>query len=161
MVLEIDFSRLDPQDVLDVAIQVEEEAEENYEQLAGWMKADGNDEVAQFFAKMARLEHLHRNQIAKRRHALFGDAPARHSSRAVWEVEQPEYGEIDGAMTLEKAFDLAMDAERRAGEYYANALDYASDQQVIELFENLRDSEAEHLRLLREQRERAFGPSDT
>jgi rubrerythrin len=161
MVLEIDFSRLDAQDVLDVAIDVEKEAEENYEQLAGWMSADGNDEVARFFTKMAGLERLHRDQIAEHRHALFGDAPARHSSRAVWEVEQPEYGEIDGEMSLEKAFDVAMDAERRAGEYYANALDYASDPQVVTLFQRLRDSEAEHLRLLREQRERAFGPSDT
>lgn len=160
MVLEIDFSRLDPQDVLDVAIQVEEEAEENYEQLAGWMEADGNEEVARFFSKMARLERLHRDQIAERRLALFGDTPARHSSRAVWEVEQPEYGEIGQELTLEKAFDLAMEAERRAGEYYANALDYASDQQVIALFESLRDSEQEHLRLLREQREMAFGPSN-
>ena len=161
MVLEIDFSRLDPQDVLDVAIQVEEEAEENYEQLAGWMSADGNDEVARFFTKMARLERLHRDQIAEQRRALFGDAPTRHSSRAVWEVEQPEYDEINGAMTLAKAFDLAMDAERRAGEYYSNALEYAADPHVIALFEGLRDSEAEHLRLLREQRERAFGPSGT
>lgn len=161
MVLEIDFSRLDPQDVLDVAIHVEEEAEENYEQLAGWMSADGNDEVARFFSKMARLERLHRDQIAEQRRALFGDAPTRHSSRAVWEVEQPEYDEIDGAMTLAKAFDLAMDAERRAGEYYSNALEYVTDPQVTSLFEGLRDSEVEHLRLLREQREQAFGPSGT
>jgi len=159
MVLEIDFSRLDPQDVLDVAIQVEEEAEENYEQLSSWMRADGNDEVARFFTKMAGLERLHRSQITARRQELFGDAPPHHSSRAVWEVEQPEYGDIESEMSLEKAFDLAMDAERRAGEYYANALDYASDPQVITLFQGLRDSEADHLRLLQEQREKAFGPS--
>ena len=60
--------------VVDESALREEEAEENYEQLAGWMSADGNDEVARFFSKMAQLERLHRDQIAKQRHALFGDA---------------------------------------------------------------------------------------
>ncbi len=152
MALEIDFSRLDAQDVLDLAIHVEEEAQENYEQLAGWMESDGNEEVAAFFGKMATLEQRHRDQLAAQRQRLFGDAKPRHSSRAVWEVEQPDYDSLGKHPSLEQAFELAMDAERRAGEYYGSALDYASDPQVIKLFESLRKAEEEHLRLLREMR---------
>jgi rubrerythrin len=157
MALQIDFSRLDPQDVLDLAIHVEEEAEENYQQLAAWMEADGNREVAGFFTRMANLERHHRDQLAEQRQQLYGDTPPRHSSRAVWEVEQPDYDDMERALSLEQAFELAIGAEQRAGEYYGSAIDYASDPNVIELFESLKRAEEEHLRLLREQRAKVFG----
>jgi rubrerythrin len=157
MGIAIDFSRLSPKEVLDIAIQIEEEAQQNYEQLATWMAAEDNDEVEKFFNRMANLERLHRDQIANRRQQMFGDAEPRDSTWVVWDVEQTDYDEIGNNISLEKAFELAMDAERRAGEYYAEALDYATDPKVIELFESLRDSESEHLRMLREQRERVFG----
>lgn len=157
MGIDIDFSRLDARDVLDIAIQVEEEAQQNYEQLATWMAADGSGEIEKFFNRMANLERLHRDQLADRRQQMFGDVKPRDSTWVVWEVEQPDYGEIGSDMSLEKAFELAMAAERRAGDYYAEALDYASDPTVVVLFESLRDSEIEHLRMLREQRDRALG----
>lgn len=157
MALDIDFSKLDAQDVLDIAILVEQEAQDNYEQLTSWMEADGNHEVAGFFAKMATLEQRHRDQLVAQRHELFGDTPPRHSSRAVFEVEQPSYDDMTGKVTLEQAFELGMDAERRAGEYYGEALEYASDPQVVSLFESLKRSEQDHLRMLQAQRDRAFG----
>ena len=157
MALQVDFSRLDAQDVLDLAIQVEDEAKENYEQLASWMETDGKQEVAKFFVKMAGLEQLHRDQLTAQRQELFGDTPPRHSDRAVWQVEQPDYDEIGRDLTVQKAFDLSIDAERRAGKYYAEALEYASDPQVIQLFESLRDAEHEHLRLLEQQKVRICG----
>jgi rubrerythrin len=156
MVLSIDFSRLDAQDVLDLAIHVEEEAEDNYEQLATWMTADDNHEVAAFFTKMAGLERRHRDQLADRRRQLYGEAPPRHSARAVWEVEQPDYDALGDQVSMEHAFELAMSAERQAGEYYGTALEYASDQQVIALFRDLKKAEEEHLRLLSEQRAKAL-----
>jgi len=157
MALQVDFSRLDAQDVLDIAIQVEQEAEDNYQQLATWLAADGNEEVANFFKKMAGFEAKHREQLAAQRKALFADAPPRHSESAAWEVEQPAYEAISHAVTLDQAFELAMDAERRAGDYYGEALEYASDPQVIELFEGLKKAELDHLRMLREQRARQHG----
>jgi len=157
MGLQIDFSLLDAQDVLDIAIQVEQEAEDNYEQLSDWLESDRNTEAAAFFKKMAGFEARHRQQLAARREAKFGDAPARHSDRAVWEVEQPDYDAIGKALTLEQAFELAMDSERRAGNYYGEALEYASDPEVIELFQALRKAEEDHLRMLRQQRERQLG----
>ena len=157
MGIDIDFSRLDPKAVLDIAIQIEEEAQQNYEQLASWTAAEGNDEVEKFFNRMANLERLHRDQLADRRQQMFGDEEPRDSTWVVWEVEQADYDEIGSNMSLEKAFDIGMEAERRAGEYYAEGLDYATDPKVIELFESLRNSEAEHLRMLREQRKKVFG----
>jgi len=159
MALQVDFSKLDGRDVLDVAIQVEEEARDSYQELAGWLKADGKPDVAAFFERMASFEQLHRDQLAELRAAEYGDAPPRHSDRAIWEVEEIDYDALGKSIDLGGAFRLAMDAERRAGEYYAEALEYAADQKTIELFTMLRDSEQAHLRLLREQHDRLFGSS--
>jgi rubrerythrin len=157
MALQVDFSRLDQQDVLDLAIQVEQEAEDNYLQLADWVGRDGNREASEFFVRMAKLEAGHRRQLADRRQELFGDAPARHSAKAAWEVEQPDWAAIGRTVGLAQAFELGMEAERRAGEYYSEAVSYASDPAVIELFRALAKAEEEHLRMLRNQRDRAFG----
>lgn len=157
MTLQVDFSRLDEQDVLDLAIEVEQEAEDSYLQLADWVGSDGNREASEFFTRMAGFEARHRQQLAGRRQELFGDTPPRHSAAAAWEVEQPDYDRIGRAVDLERAFELGMEAERRAGEYYNEAISYASDPKVVELFQALAKSEEDHLRMLQSQRDRTFG----
>ena len=159
MGLDLDFSKLDARDFLDIAVQVEEEAEDNYEQLASWTEADGNPDTAEFFRRMAGLERRHREQLVTRRRELFTDAPERQTRRGFWEVEQPDWDAIGPGLTLDAAFTLAMDAERRAGEYYAGAAEYADDPRLVELLEVLRRAEEEHLRMLREQRERMLPSS--
>jgi rubrerythrin len=159
MGLDLDFSKLDERDVLDIAVQVEEEAEDNYEQLASWTEADGTAETADFFRRMAGLERRHREQLISRRNELFPDAPERQTRRGVWEVEQPDWDAIGPGLTLEAAFDLAMEAERQAGEYYGSAIEFAHEPRVQELFEVLRRAEEEHLRMLLEQRRRMLPSS--
>jgi rubrerythrin len=154
MGVDLDFSKLDARDVLDIAVQVEEEAEDNYEQLVSWTEADGNTEAVGLFRRMAGLERRHRERLLVRRRELFGDAPERQTRRGIWEVEQPDWDAIGPGLTLQRAFELAMDAERRAGEYYAAAVEYAHETQVEELLSSLRRAEEEHLRMLREQRKR-------
>jgi len=50
-----------------------------------------------------------------------------------------------------------MDAETRAHDFYAGALDYASDEKVAELFEGLRKAEEDHQRMLREEMAKFLG----
>lgn len=161
MVLQVDFSRLDGQDVLDLAIQVEQEAEDNYLQLAEWLASDGNEEVSDFFSRMASFETKHRTQLEQMRSTLYEDAPPRHSESAPWQVETPDYDSMGRNISLETAFELAMASERRAGEYYGEALEYASDPDVVALFQTLQKAEEDHLRMLQSQRSRSLGtPSD-
>jgi len=157
MALQVDFSRLDQQDVLDLAIQVEQEAEDSYLQLADWVGSDGNREASEFFTRMAGFEARHRQQLVSRRQELFGDAPPRHSGKAAWEVEQADYDRIGRAVGLEQAFELGMEAERRAGQYYSEAVAYASDPKVVDLFRTLAKAEEDHVRMLQSQRDRTFG----
>jgi rubrerythrin len=157
MALEMDFSKLKPQDVLDVAMFAEEEAEEQYGRLATAMDAARNREVAEFFRKMAGRERRHRDQVAERRQALYKDAKPNLANRAVWAVEAPYDAKVGASMTVGDAFAIALASEQRAHDFYAGALEYYTDAAVADLFEGLRQAELEHKRLL--ELERAKRPA--
>ncbi len=148
MALDMDFSKLQPHDVLDLAIFAEEEAREQYEHFATLMENHGNLELARFFEKMAFRENLHREQLAERRQALYADLPPNLANRAVWGIEASYEDKLDAAMTPMAAFTLALAAEKKAEAYYAAALQQAIPPQVTQLFESLRKSEIEHQRML-------------
>ncbi len=152
MALEMDFSKLKPQDVLDVAMFAEEEAEEQYGRLATAMDAARNREVAEFFRKMAGRERRHRDQVAERRQALYRDAKPNLANRAVWAVEAPYDATIEPDMALDAAFAIAMASEQRAHDFYAGALEQLTEPTVSELFEGLRKAEVEHKRMLELER---------
>jgi rubrerythrin len=157
MALEVDFSRLDAQDALDVAYVIEDEAQLAYEHLADWVAGDGNTEAAEFFKRMAGREKRHKEEIASRRTELFGDVPPRHDESAPWEAEVPDYESLGRNVTLEDAFNVAMGAETRAHDFYAEALEYVHEPKVVELFEWLKKAEVEHQRMLTEEMERHLG----
>lgn len=147
MGMEFDFSMLDAMDVLDLAVFVEQEARENYEQLAVWADTD-SPEAAAFFRRMAGLEARHESQIAEQRKALFADAPARYTENVAWEVETPDYAAVGSSFSLDEAFKLALAAEERAEAYYRGVLEYVSDPRTESLVNSLADAEVEHQRLL-------------
>ncbi|HLE60581.1 MAG TPA: ferritin family protein [Thermoanaerobaculaceae bacterium] len=152
MGLSMDFSKLKPHDVLDLAIFAEEEAEEQYEHFATLMETGHNRELAEFFHKMAGREKRHRDQVAERRQALYPNATPNLANRAVWGVEAPYRAKAEPSMPLGEAFKLALDSEKRAQDYYATALQQALEPTVAELFESLRKAEVEHQRLLELER---------
>ncbi|MCU0305697.1 MAG: ferritin family protein [Thermoanaerobaculales bacterium] len=157
MALVVDFSRMDGQDALDVAKVVEDEAQLAYEHLAEWVAGDGNVEAAEFFSRMAGREKRHKEEIAARRTALFGDAPPRHDESAPWQAEVPDYEALGREVTLAQAFDVAMGAETRAHDFYAEALEFIAEPEVAELFDWLRKAEIEHQRMLRDEMDRLLG----
>ena len=157
MVLEPDFSRLDAQDALDIAIVVEDEAQLAYEHLAEWVAGDDNPEAAEFFTRMAALEKRHKDAIVARRSLLFGDAPPRHDEAAPWQAEVPDYEALGREVSLEDAFQVALDAETRAYDFYSGALEYIDEPQIVDLFEWLKKAEVEHKLLITQERDRRVG----
>jgi rubrerythrin len=153
MTIQLDFSKLSGTDVLDMAIAIEDEATIYYEQLADWVD-EGKPEVVDFFKRMAVREKRHHDQIVALRDRLFGDAPKSHAEKVSWAVEEPDVYKVPDDVNLKQAFEVAMDAETRAHDFYAGALEYAIDDQVTELFEGLRKAEADHQRMLREEMEK-------
>ena len=156
MTIDLDFSKLSGTDVLDMAIAIEDEAQLYYEQLAGWV-GDDNPEVVDFFKRMAVREKRHHDQIVVLRKRLFGDAPVSNAAKVSWSVEEPDVYKVPEDVTLRQAFEVAMESETRAHDFYAGALEYATDDQVTELFEGLRQAEAEHRRLLEEEMKKRLG----
>ena len=157
MALELDFSKLSGTNILDMAIAIEDEAQLYYEQLADWVKKGTNGAAADFFNRMATREERHRQQIVAQRERLYGNAPASNAAKVSWAVEAPDYDAVPNDISLRQAFEVAMDAEIRAHDFYAGALDYAADDTLADLFEGLRLAEAEHKRLLDEEMARLLG----
>ncbi len=148
MGVDFDFSMLDAMDVLDIAVFIEREARDNYEQLATWSEAK-SPEAAAFFRRMAGLEALHERQVAERRAAVFGTTPARYTDSAAWEVETPDYAHVGPTFAMAQALRLALAAEERAEAYYRGVLEYVRDPQTEQFLAFLADSEVEHQRLLK------------
>ena len=66
-------------------------------------------------------------------------------------MESPDYDRISMDMSIRSALETALDAEVKAHDYYAGALEYVTDPSVTALFEELRDAEAQHQRMIRRQ----------
>lgn len=155
MTINVDFSKLEAADILDLAIFAEQEAKEHYEQIEGWMRAAGNAEAADFFGRMAELELSHKQTLEARRHARYPDAPRRFTETLAWNVETPDYSTLDvSEMTLAKAFDAAIGAEDSAAEYYTEAIRYVADDEIVALFKELAQAEKGHRKLLEGERAR-------
>ena len=151
MGLSMDFSKLKPHDVLDLAMFAEREAQDNYDQLATIMRSRSNDRAADLFHRMAALEKLHHDQLRLRRDELFPGVTPSLADRWFWGIEAPDYAAIGPTITVREAYAFALESEVRAHDYYAQALDFVVDPQMTTLFEELRDAEAQHQRLLRNE----------
>jgi len=152
MTVQVDFSRLDLQDALDLAVLIEKEAEERYLWFADMLGERYPGDAADFFAMMARNEKRHGEELAGRRRVLFGDAPSRVTADMIEDVEAPGSGSPRPFMSPRHALEVAMDSEIKAWEFFDQALPGIADPAVRELFEDLRDEEAMHQGLLEKQK---------
>jgi erythrin-vacuolar iron transport family protein len=155
----IDFSQLSTQDALDLAILIEEEAEERYQELAHQMDLHHTPDAAGFFRLMAGNEARHGEQLARRRTEQFGAAPRRVTRGMLWDVEAPDYDEARAFMSPRRAMETALRCEEKAHAFFAGALGAIRDPAARALFEDLRDEETCHQELV--GRELAKLPPET
>jgi rubrerythrin len=147
MTVHVDFSKLDLQDALDLAVLIEKEAEERYRWFADMLGERYPGDAADFFSMMARNEKRHGTELAERRRALFGDAP----SRVTAEMTSRRRQRIAGLMSPRHALKWRW-PEIKAWEFFDQARPGISDRAVRELFEDLRDEERIHQGLLEQQK---------
>jgi len=150
MSVNLDFSTLDLMDALDLAILIETEAFERYRYFAEQLGYRAPGDAASIFSSMAINESKHGEQLNERRKELFGDRPMRVSKDALFDVEAPEFGAPRRNMSPLKALQLALDSEQKAFWFYDEALKHVTDSGVRELFQELRDEETEHVRMVKE-----------
>ncbi|OGA14594.1 MAG: rubrerythrin [Betaproteobacteria bacterium RIFCSPLOWO2_12_FULL_63_13] len=150
MSTRIDFSTLDLMDALDLAVLVEQEAQERYNYFNEQIGRRYAVDAASIFELMAGNEEKHGRQLAHRRRELFGDKPVRVSRNALFDVEAPEFGAPRWNMSPLKAFQLALASEEKAYWFYDEAMKHVKDAKVRALFAELRDEETEHVRMVKE-----------
>ncbi len=149
---QLDFAKLDLQDALDLAVLIEKEAEDRYLMFVAQLGKSYRGDAADFFGMMARNEQRHGMELAERRRSLFGDAPSRVTADMVEDIEAPGTGKPRPFMSPRHALEVAMESEVKAYEFFDQALPGIKDQAVRKLFQELRDEEGEHQRLLNEQK---------
>jgi rubrerythrin len=147
--MTIDVTRLSPVDALDLAILVEEESRERYEEFARIVGGRYRGDAADMFRTMAGYEARHGAELSKRRRSLYGDAPRRVSREMLYDVEAPDRGEPRVFMSARQAMEVALRAEEKAYDFFVAALQQVSDPGVKALFEDLRDEEVRHRDLVR------------
>lgn len=145
----IDFTTLSLKDTLDLAIMIEEEAKERYEEFAEQMEAHRTPDTARFFRTMADNELKHAEMIAERRRLSCGDEPVTVDRALIVEGEAPSYEDARAFMSINEALEIAMAAEVKAYQFYDDALPEVSNPQVRELFIDLRDQEAQHQQMIK------------
>ncbi|HEU4384293.1 MAG TPA: ferritin family protein [Anaeromyxobacteraceae bacterium] len=142
--MKLAFAKLTLQDALDLAILIEEEAKERYQEfqkiVGGRYKGDASD----VFRNMAVNEEKHRTALAERRHKLFKSAPRRVDRSWFEEVEAPDRGKPRVFMGPKQAFQVALESEEKAYDFFDEALKHVKDPEVKKLFEELKGEELLH-----------------
>jgi rubrerythrin len=151
MMKTLDLTGLDLRDALDLAVLIEEEAKERYEELAAQMENQHTAEAAAFFHLMVKNEAKHGEDLAAQRRALFGDTPRRVDRSLLWEVEAPAYETVRAFMTLREALVVALEAEVKAYNFFCEALKLPVAEPVRKLFEELKLEEVLHQELVNKQ----------
>ncbi len=145
----IDFRTLNLQDALDLALSIEEEAQERYESFAKITGGRYAGDAADMFRQMAGYELRHRASLVNRRRELFGNEPRRIRADDLDDVEAPDRGAPRTFMSARQALEVALASEEKAEAFFEASLQTVSDPGVRQLFEELRDEERKHAALVR------------
>lgn len=148
MPTRVDLSELTLMDTLDLATLIEVEAFKRYDLFVE--QIGSSTDAGAFFQSMAVNEKKHADELAARRAALFGDTPPRVKLDDIFDVEAPDVGSTYRNMSEYKACQVALRAEKKAFDFYDRSLRKLTQPDVKALFEELRDEEAEHLRMVEE-----------
>jgi rubrerythrin len=151
MSTHLDLSKLSLMDALDLAKLIEMEACHRYQMFASQLGHTGGYDAGAFFATMAEYEAKHGQELEARRKKLFGDAPARLTLDDLFDIEAPEMGAPRRGMSTMQAFEVGLEAEKKAYDFYDMALPGITNDEVRALFTELRDEETEHVEMLKEQ----------
>ena len=148
MTTKLDFSKLTLMDAIDLAALIEIEAHKRYTQFAERLGSRAADDAGAVFESMAVNEGKHGEQLAERRFALFGNEPPTVKLDDIFDVEAPDFGAPSMNMSPLKAYQVALSSEQKAFAFYDQALRYVDQPDVKALFAELRDEEADHVRML-------------
>jgi rubrerythrin len=133
------------------AYAMEAEAAERYAEFADSMEMHNNREVAELFRKLSRIEQRHADQIAEQ---MGWKRVPPSSGNFRWEsAEGPETAdptELHYLMQPYHALQIALHNEKRARDFFAHLAKVTTDAGVRKGALEMKEEEAEHVRLIEE-----------
>lgn len=163
MAKKFDFSTLNLQDALDLAILIEEEAKERYLEFSRQVGSSYVGDAGNFFDFMAENEAKHGNELSLQRKKLFGDKPSVVSISMVDEirgVEAPDFDLARSFMSPKHALEVALSCEEKAFDFFNITLKHITNQEVKNLFTELKEEEIHHQNLIKDLLKKINGDSD-
>ncbi|HUK66334.1 MAG TPA: ferritin family protein [Anaeromyxobacteraceae bacterium] len=145
----VDFASLSLRDALDLAILIEEEAQERYERLSAMVGGRYAGDAGDVFRFMAKNESLHGAELRERREALFAGEARSVGRDMLDDVEAPDWSKAGVFMSAHQALEAALESEVKAHAFFAQALPFLSEPDVKKLFQELAAEELKHQTLLR------------
>jgi len=146
--MPIDFAKLDLRDALDLAILIEEEARERYQEFTKIVGGRYPGDASDVFARMAENEGKHHAELVAQRKKLFARQKVRVTRDQLDDVEAPDRGKPRVFMSARQAMEVALDSEEKAYDFFAAALKHVKDAKVKKLFTELKAEEQKHKKLL-------------
>ncbi len=143
-------------DLLAVAVALEEEAARRYRELAGWARDRGSADLAALFTMLEAMEVEHGDTV--KGHKPSASAQPIDPDRVRWRLPARfQDGELRSELlTPYRALSIAVRNEVRAFVYYTYVAAQAQRQDMRALAEELARGELDHAALLRRERRRAF-----
>lgn len=142
------FDSLSPQEVLSLAIRVEQANAERFRSFAKVFEGY-DDEVAGRFTELAKEEDDHEQMIRQRYEKRFGNEVLAIKETDVTDVVESielDDGEhqIFDSLNPRRVYELTLAAEQYAHNFYKKALERTEDDELKELYRELAELEAGH-----------------
>ncbi|WP_448043492.1 ferritin-like domain-containing protein [Bradyrhizobium liaoningense] len=143
-----------------LAHAMEQEAANRYDALAGDMRGQGKDDLADVFTQLAAAEREHVDSVAQWSQSRRGKSPDPALVR--WEAPEPLDPETAAEvktsrlMTPYRALAMAVRNEERAFAFWSYLAAYSRDPEVKKASEAMAKEELGHVATLRKERRRAY-----
>lgn len=143
-----------------LAHAMEQEAANRYDALAGDMRGQGKDDLADVFTQLAAAEREHVDSVAQWSQSRRGKSPDPALVR--WEAPEPldpeTAAEVKSSrlMTPYRALAMAVRNEERAFAFWSYLAAYSRDPEVKKASEAMAKEELGHVATLRKERRRAY-----
>lgn len=139
-----------PNELYAHALAIEREAAERYAELAQRMDDLGNDDVAQLFRRLAVFEAEHLDTLERRTNGVPVPqiAPGEYAWMDAGAPETVARELVFRLLTPRHALGIALEAERRAQQFFAEVKATAADPALRALAQEMAMEEAGHIAMV-------------
>lgn len=157
---KITLKELKLDQALDLAIQIELEAKERYEEFARQVGQNHENDAGHFFKSMAENEAKHAELLKAKKKEICGTDATVLTLEDLYEfqeIEAPEFDRAESFMSAKKALLIALDCEVKAHDFFEKAEALVNDEQIKALFNELKNEELEHKAMVEAILEKCVG----